>query len=1613
MGSLFFFKYNKEELLEHILMNFIYKKNECLKNIYIKNGNDKDLFFEQNIFNYIYSCLFKTSKIIKKRMTKKYTHLLNNKGRNLLYLDSSKSNYQKKRNIYIGKGKRRGIYNNIPSCFYKIFTNKKKMKYIQSLYLIIQKMFLMIMNKRANFKHTIRYLFLLKYLMSLFYKFFSIYIIRCVYIKYNNNDDNNNNNNYNNNNNNNYNNNNNNNYNNNNYNNDIIIMGYNSKRKKCSINNFLFLYFKNMKSYIKLTDEYMFMKNYLSFIFIINEIFYIYIWLLYLCLHKYTYDTKKIYLLLKIISDDNYGSLIFFAKPICTYKRKDKRNFSFFLFSSRKDYINERKKLKYKNYKRIICFSWIYKIIKSIQFLASLYKIVCYEKDNNVSHTMNRKYILLHFILKIFKIIKFYGFQRSHPFFTTINKKDILNNNNHNNNNSYYYYNKRIIKRKYYLKLLKIFHIIYEQFIFLLSKKRLYLYFELFFIFNNKRYNKKEEYNSYKFSRMVIYNIINNNNNNNNQNNNFVDKKYYKHKFKNKQNKYIILLLYLYYKIYEYFLELYKKKKHNEWYPKKKKDTYYIMKYIRYVKYNNMLLLFQKNSFFIHLVNKYFVLFILLYSMNRKTNITLHFIKIYIHILLLISEKKNLFLQLYFYKINILTYFLYCINQIIISKKNNFPNYCIQLNNQSKQNCNILGWHKKNNNSHITYNKKNTTVVVPPLKLKRIFDMPQKKINIKQNNYKDYYYYNYYYYYKKKKKNFFFFTTIFKCTYCIYSFKKNVIYPTLFSTKIVLDHLSKSVRDKKKKKKKIKNYSHDILNTKKKKIKNYSHDILNTKKKKIKNYSHDILNTRKKKLKIIHMKKKIKNYSHNILNTRKKKIKNYSHNILNTRKKKIKNYSHDILNTRKKKKIKTFLSLKYLNLNMRGGKIVSSFFSRQITDDVIYRWIIYLIFSLITSYNKKDINFLYFNENYYDDNYYNKILYNKLEKKLFTSKKIKIIIYKHIKTLKDNFSFFKDFKKVEDISIMNIIQTFVFMNKKIKNNINNIKKNIKKNIINNNSFIHLLILYNLSIIIYNKSNFSKHFNIQKKVGQGAYGKIYLCNYNANRKIKKNTCVVKFIDVPENMNQNYIFRNIYNEIKALVILNKVYNNIKNNKIPNYGLILNDDNKCGFSYYILMHHYKSSLKELINIQYDNYIKQLKRAYLKNVTNRFISFKNIYGKKIYSLYIKKKIKKKYIYLCNHKHYIFNKSYFYHINLCKNKYRILYYHLLKKMSYIKCIKYTYVLFILHLFIQIINKLKNIHNKGIAHFDINTNNIMINYNKTFLLDSFVSTNIDYIYHKNEIIRNKHIPTINNINNQHINHTDNKSIKKCKNCHQHLYIPSVNIYDLGECKFFFNSTDFMFLRTNRGNEIYSAPELMMNSHKNINKYNCNVFNNETIKNMNKINNIIQNNKNHISKCKIFIKCRGRKKKKKKKKLLFYIFYKKMKKSTYTFNYVLHLIFRMKRKLKNIYIFKKKKKKIFLTDTWLLGLLLYEMITKKQLFNVSNFLYIKLYKRKDLLKNIINNNINQHFKYIKYLLYNTINFNIKNRKSLNDLRRQTYALYNLYMSILRKHQTVLQKLNKVE
>ncbi|ETW46790.1 hypothetical protein PFUGPA_02683 [Plasmodium falciparum Palo Alto/Uganda] len=326
-------------------------------------------------------------------------------------------------------------------------------------------------------------------------------------------------------------------------------------------------------------------------------------------------------------------------------------------------------------------------------------------------------------------------------------------------------------------------------------------------------------------------------------------------------------------------------------------------------------------------------------------------------------------------------------------------------------------------------------------------------------------------------------------------------------------------------------------------------------------------------------------------------------------------------------------------------------------------------------------------------------------------------------------------------------------------------------------------------------------------------------------------------------------------------------------------------------------------------------------------------------------------------------------------------------------------------------DKLKNIHKKGIAHFDINTNNIMINYNKKFLLDSFISTNTDYIYHhKDQMIRNKPILTINNINKQHMNHIYNEPIKKCKHDDQHLYVPSVNIYDFGECKFFFNNTDFIFLRTNRGNEIFSAPELLINTHKNINKYKSNLSNNKRIKSKNKINNIIQNNKNHIRKCKIFIKCRE----KQKSKLLFYVFYKKKrKKSIYPFNYVQHLIFKMKRKLKNLYILKKKKKKIFLTDIWLLGLLLYEMITKKQVFNLSNFLYIKLYKRKDLLKNIINNNIDQHFKYIKYLLYNTINFNIKNRKSLNDLRRQTYALYNLYMNILRKHQIVLQILNQVE
>lgn len=169
MENAFFFKYKDEQLLEHILINFIYKKKDCLKNIFITNGNDKDLFFERNIFNYIYSYLFKTSKIKKTRIKKNDSYLLNNKRtKKLLYLDCSKNDYQRKRNIYIGNVKRRGIYNNIPSSFYKLFRNKKKMKYIQSLYVIIKKLFLIIMNKKGNFNPTIRYLFLLKNFLYLY-----------------------------------------------------------------------------------------------------------------------------------------------------------------------------------------------------------------------------------------------------------------------------------------------------------------------------------------------------------------------------------------------------------------------------------------------------------------------------------------------------------------------------------------------------------------------------------------------------------------------------------------------------------------------------------------------------------------------------------------------------------------------------------------------------------------------------------------------------------------------------------------------------------------------------------------------------------------------------------------------------------------------------------------------------------------------------------------------------------------------------------------------------------------------------------------------------------------------------------------------------------------------------------------------------------------------------------------------------------------------------------------------------------------------------------------------------------------------------------------------------
>ncbi|CRG95842.1 protein kinase, putative [Plasmodium gallinaceum] len=1186
----------------------------------------------------------------------------------------------------------------------------------------------------------------------------------------------------------------------------------------------------NMKfspHFFKKKKNKIFIEICLLFIYLVVNVIKSYLYLLYSSLMKYKENVKKNYILFKIIILNKYG----------------------ILFMKRKIYHSSNiKKIKLTNtlynkniFYRSNLFLCIYRILNSINIVNFSFIFFCYTKK-----IKSLKVILINFLLIFLRLMTKYF--SNYDFCSKGNC--ILNKKK----------KKEYIKKSIYkLKTKNIILLIENQIVSILLKKRIFFYFETFFILNSKK--KRTRFISLKSSMFIINSII-----------------------KNNKKKY--MLLYKYYSIYLEFLILAKKlkifKKKNIFFKNNFPllDDLWFHRIIHFQQRH-----FHQNDFYLNMVNKYFLLFVITCYL-RKSKKILKFQKIFLKILILLSLQKNFTLEYYFYKIKILEFMLHFTNYMMDRKKKNYAN--LKLNS----NCNISNRHnnlhirkfeiKEKNNKiletcnsrsdigrNIKYNNsKRKKIYIPPLLLKNICDSSgcfiKKSSNVSSL-------------YSRKSGSSFIFENFNNSTKCCNSNFFDFGKRKLFLTR--------------------------------------------------NNYYEENCFKNKENCKSIERKNKFRH-------DRKKE-----YNIF-------------------LKKIRVIPSINCFNIQKKSKK-------RKITEEChIISYVILLIFSLIISYNKKDINDFYFNENYYDEY---KSKNKKIEKKIIKrNQKINTLLENYLKILNNYFSFHK-LNNSEDLNIMRIVQSYL-NHKKNNKLINRIKKYVTNN-------TQLNILYNLSV-----SKSHKSLKFFKKIKDGSYGNIYMCYYSI---FQNNPFIIKLINIEKYVNENYMFKNIYNEVKFL--LKFQFKNMNICQIYEYGIIRNDND---FSYYILMKYYDNNLREFMNVLHNNYLK--KKEAIKTKSLLFSSKRTLLLQLKKKKILKKLLKKK-------------KTYYFKGNIYNKNVRSFYYQLLIKISYIKLNDFQYIIFILSIFNQILEQIINIHKRGIIHFDINTYNILMNYkkkvpllfyNNNYINDfphrkkcnnikilcfhkklfSLVKTKKKYIFKELILKRNKWL---------------NKNFKI-------LYVPSVVINDFGESKSFYNNKNFLFFRKNRGNEILASPELMINNVKNVNKKRSNSSIIPNYKNYKKI--AYRNNALSICKNKTY---------KKRKK---YVFLNNL--SIFSFyKYVSKIRIMIIKRLKKKYKFQKRKEKIFKSDVWLLGMLLFEIITNKNLMNVHNFLYIKIYEKKDILDRIIDKTFNNQFKKIRELLNFFFQFELKKRKNLRFIYKQSKILYNFYMIKLIAESKMLKKLKK--
>ncbi|ANQ06532.1 Serine/threonine protein kinase [Plasmodium coatneyi] len=708
-------------------------------------------------------------------------------------------------------------------------------------------------------------------------------------------------------------------------------------------------------------------------------------------------------------------------------------------------------------------------------------------------------------------------------------------------------------------------------------------------------------------------------------------------------------------------------------------------------------------------------------------------------------------------------------------------------------------------------------------------------------------------------------------------------------------------------------------------------------------------------------------------------------------------------------------------------------------------WTVLLIFSLCTSYNRKDLNCFYFNENYYGQH---EDVLNRFNNHIGV-KSGKMCSFPKIPR---KYAPIDELINAEDIPIMKVLQ--LHLNKQ---NAQKLLRRVKKYIQGNEP---LQMLYNLAVV----SNM-KHLHFLRKINEDGNGTVHLCSHSI---FPHKPFIIKLIKIQKHINENYAFKNVFDEIKCLRTFQHVHGSIC--QMYQYGVKKNGDCRT-FTYYILMQHYDDNLKNYINYLYEDYL--LKRE--KIVCANLLPFWGPHGmdKNGHLLFRKKKIFKK----------ITNKIPQWRVKSTKMNLS-LYYAMLRRSIHMRVNQLQYVTSVLRLFEQIVQTVMRIHRRRITHFDINSSNILVNYDGSALSplkgktpfdgfqrrrngyqkgenapqvgnnlsSSFFAPRTSYLTRLGKKVKTTKMEgmaesrnTQENLNPMKNNTTgginlDRMSLVSTSQCyatpvqrrHTHLMgkipnLPSIVINDFGESKAFFSNKDFLFFRTSRGNEMMSAPELMkMGAGKEKRGMDTATHNHMfgrsaglATKWLSRgIHNRITANSANL---KIIVRMGssqsiiGRKKKTNHSSVGRSDPHRLTIRKASPFRYCNKQIDEMKRLLKKKLlkrrIFHRRRRDIQKSDVWLLGFLLFEMITNEPLTNECNiFLYIKIDQRKDLLDKMINEKIDNNLKKIKKFFHLFFQFDVRKRKSIDEIYAHCGELFLYYDAKLKRHSELLKRID---